>query len=382
MRGNGIRDAGGATRPLDVDDQPMWDGARRAPLSATALDRIAARVKSPPPKRAFGWTSLGLGGSGPRWHVWTAAALLLLVGGAATATFLIRRPDAEGIREERARATPLTVPAAVRDERSPEAPAVAATPATKSAAAAAAQMSPAQPAPVEPPTRTAIAPRRKAAPVQLALRAPAAATRTMAPSPSPSLPSSAAPSPSQSPSPSATTAAPSLAPTPVAEPPSRNGASAEAEILRAALTALHHDNDPTAALGLLDQYDARFPRGTLRGEATLARAHSLRELGRDDELLRLLERVSFADLPRAAELRVLRGELRLTRHRFADALVDFDAALVAGAPDALVERALFGRASGRSHLGDAEGARADLRRYLERFPTAPRAAEVRARLAP
>jgi tetratricopeptide (TPR) repeat protein len=170
-------------------------------------------------------------------------------------------------------------------------------------------------------------------------------------------------------------------PPPTLEPPSPTGASAEAGILRAALTALHHNNDPAAALALLDQYDARFPKGTLRGEATLARAHSLRQLGRDDELLRLLERVSFADVPRAAELRVLRGELRLTRRRFADALNDFEAALVAGAPDPIVERALFGRASCRARLGDTDGARADLRRYLERFPASPRAGEVRARLA-
>src|SRR5260370_34396737 len=199
------------------------------------------------------------------------------------------------------------------------------------------------------------------------MRAPAVAAPPVVVSPRPVV---ATPSPS-----------PLSSPPPALEPPPPTGAGAEAGILRAALAALHREKDPAAALALLDQYDARYPKGTLRGEATLARARSLRELGRDDELLRLLERVSFAGVPRAAELRVLRGELRMTRGRFAEALDDFEATLVAGGPDTIVERALFGRASCRLRLGDADGARADLRRYLERFPASPRAAEVRASLA-
>jgi outer membrane protein assembly factor BamD (BamD/ComL family) len=86
-------------------------------------------------------------------------------------------------------------------------------------------------------------------------------------------------------------------------------------------------------------------------------------------------------MPRAAELRVLRGELLMTRGRYGEAAKDFEATLAAGAADGLVERALFGRASCRSHLGDVQGARADLTRYLERFPASSRAAEVRATLA-
>jgi tetratricopeptide (TPR) repeat protein len=346
MSRSGLRDASGGPQPLEVDDQQMWDDARRAPLSAAALQRIAGGIASQQPARVFAWRELG------RWRVWAAAALLLLIGGAAAATFVVRRPNAEAIREAATRAAP----ARGQPDRPPDAPAGAA--ATPLAAAPHPASPPVAlrelPVRVDTPAPAAVAQARKAPPVQLALRAPAVVTRTMA------VPT---------------------APSPAPEPASPSGASAEAVILRAALTALHRNDDPAAALALLDQYDARFPEGTLRGEATLARARSLRELGRDDELLRLLERMSFADVPRATELRVLRGELRLTRRRFADALADFEAGLVAGAPDPIVERALFGRASSRSRLGDADGARADLRRYLERFPASPRAAEVRARLA-
>ncbi|HEY2902898.1 MAG TPA: tetratricopeptide repeat protein [Polyangia bacterium] len=380
MSGSGMRDAGSSgPRPLDVDDQQMWNAARRAPLSAAALQRIAAAVTPPGPSHVFAWRDLG------HWRVWAAAALLLLIGGVAGAAFMSRRPSVEAIRKAAARAT-RAVPARGPHDRSPEAPAVAAAATPLTAAlpppALPSVASRALPVPVENPPRAASASRRKTPPVQLALRAPVAATPTLVMPPS-SLPStSGTPWPSPAPSPpQAVPTAPALAPPPAPESPSSSGASAEAGILRAALTELHRNNNPAAALALLDQYDARFPRGTLRGEATLARAHSLRELGRDDELLRLLERMSFADVPRATELRVLRGELRLTRRRFADALADFDAVLTAGVSDSIAERALFGRASCRSRLGDADGARADLRHYLERFPSAARAGDVRARLA-
>jgi len=168
---------------------------------------------------------------------------------------------------------------------------------------------------------------------------------------------------------------------PVAVPSERAvGAGAEMRLLRSALTAANRDANPAAALALLDQYDALYPHGALRAEAMLARARSLRRLGRDNELLQLLNEADLSAMPRAAELRVLRGELLMTRAKFAEAANDFEATLRMGGADPIVERALFGRAFCRSRLGDSEGARVDLQRYLDRFPTSPRAAEVRATL--
>jgi len=370
----------GERRPLDVDDDQMWSAARRPPLSADALKRIAVRAKMSSQPRF----------PAARWRVWAAASLLLLIGGAAgaaVATFVIKRPvtgsltDAEGKRARawtqpprnrtRAEAPAQTPPAAPVTETgtpTPQAPAVPAPPAVIATGS----------------TKKASGAQKHAAPVQLAMRGPAisAPTAPMAQTPPPPRGVSAtATSMPTSPPPPPTVAPQMPSPGPVPTPSLPTGAGAEARILRSALTAAHRQDDPAAALALLDQYDALFPRGTLRAEATLARAYSLRRLGRDDELLRLLERMSFAGMPRAAELRVLRGELLMTGGRFADATKDFEATLASGASDGLVERALFGRASCRSHLGDPQGARADLTRYLERFPASPRADEVRATLA-
>jgi hypothetical protein len=318
--------------PLAVDDESMWSHARRPPLSAEALHRIAASVKA------------RHSGAGPRarWHVWVAASMLLLVGGVAgagVATYVMKRPPAPAAPSER-----LGESSMVARARAPRAAPLEASPPPVPPAVAADER---PSAPVEAPNNL----RRGGAAAQRAA--------TVVP-PSPPVVAAPASSPLE---------------------PSPSGPAAEATMLRAALAALNRDRNPAAALSSLDRYDARFPSGMLRGEATLARARSLRELGRDDELLALLEHTSFDGVARGAELRVLRGELRMTRGRFAQALDDFQAVLAAGGPGSVQERALFGLASCRTRLGDEAGARAELRRFLEQFPASARAAEVRAALA-
>jgi hypothetical protein len=364
-------------RAMDLDDDRMWSAARRTPLSADALQRIAVRAKMSRQPRL----------TAARWRVWAAASLLLLIGGAAgaaVATFVIKRPimsgltDAEGKRarawtqpprnRSRAEAPSQTPPDAV----SPSPAAAVAEPAAPPVAAAPKESSrPAVAVAATVPagsTKKAASAQKYSAPGQLAMRGATVSGPVQQVAPMPKL----APPPQVAPP-------ATMPPAPALSPPT--GAGAEARILRSALTAVHRQDDPSTALALLDQYDALFPKGTLRAEAMLARAYSLRRLGRDDELLRLLERMPFADMPRAAELRVLLGELLMTRARYVEAAKDFEATLAAGASEGLVERALFGRASCRSHLGDVQGARADLTRYLERFPASSRAAEVRATLA-
>ena len=85
-----------------------------------------------------------------------------------------------------------------------------------------------------------------------------------------------------------------------------------------------------------------------------------------------MDRVPLASLPNRDEQLVVRGELRAANRRWREAEQDFDHALAAPAATPksrnLQERALWGRASARSRLGDQDGACADLDLYLRHFP--------------
>jgi hypothetical protein len=152
--------------------------------------------------------------------------------------------------------------------------------------------------------------------------------------------------------------------------------SAEAELLKRVLMRLRRARDGQGALADLDAYFARFPNGLLRPEADAARAECLLSLGRDQEALRVLDGLSLPPRGRAAELRVIRGELRASSD-CAGAIVDFDATLDAAIPQGLAERALYGRASCRARTGDRVGARRDLDEYARRFPSGRFAPAVR-----
>ena len=151
----------------------------------------------------------------------------------------------------------------------------------------------------------------------------------------------------------------------------------ESELLSRALAKLRRDRDASAALTLLDEHTRSFPNGTLRLEADVARVDALLALGRNAEALGLLERLPIDRLGRGAELRVIRGEL-LAQGDPRRALGDFDRALAMGLPQALEERALFGRAASRLKIGDEAGGRVDLASYLAKYPNGRFAAQARA----
>ncbi|MGC4118994.1 MAG: hypothetical protein QM765_31380 [Myxococcales bacterium] len=113
----------------------------------------------------------------------------------------------------------------------------------------------------------------------------------------------------------------------------------------------------------------RHPSGALEEEASAARIEALVALHRSGEALVELDGLT-PKLPkgsvRRAQLVLLQGELSSEVGRFAEALPLFDELVTGGG--ATLERALFGRATARSRVGDLAGCRADLLRYLDLFP--------------
>jgi hypothetical protein len=222
----------------------------------------------------------------------------------------------------------------------PLAPALASTPASTPSASAVSALSPPRPLP----------------------------SGNEAPSPSMTLgkngppPSSAAPAPNLA----APTSKPSLA------------LPGEQVLLAKAIRSLRSEHQPASALATLDEYMARFPNGNLLPEAIRLRTETLLALGQKPAALAELNRGPIPGGAGRAESRLVRGELHAAAGRWQEALEDFDGVVRAfetssassgsGRSRERLERALWGRASARSHLGDDAGARADLRECLRLFP--------------
>lgn len=178
-----------------------------------------------------------------------------------------------------------------------------------------------------------------------------------------------APVPTRAPNASARPAAASGAPT--------AGPASEHALLTKAYSNLRAARDANAALAVLDAYAVRFPAGALAPEAARLRTEALLLLGRKQAALAELERDDPSAIPAGDERRLLRGELRAAAGRWRAAAEDFDAVARSNAAGGAtanaksserLERALWGRASAHSHLGDDAGARSALQAYLARFP--------------
>jgi hypothetical protein len=155
----------------------------------------------------------------------------------------------------------------------------------------------------------------------------------------------------------------------------------EARLLARALSQLRQSGDPRGALASLDRYAATFPSGVLEPEAMRARLEALLRLDDRAGALALLDARSAFSGRLGAESQLIRGELRASSGRHADARADFDALLgpvfaSAHLPPNVVERALYGRAVCLGHLNEDARARGDLRRYLREFPSGHHAAEA------
>jgi hypothetical protein len=131
-------------------------------------------------------------------------------------------------------------------------------------------------------------------------------------------------------------------------------------LLADAIRLLRADGRPQAALALLDRHAPRLGQSPYAHEALLVRVEALLALKRDAELLQLLDGMPLADVAASRTLLTIRGRLRASAKRCAEAVADFDRVLVeAGNKD---KQALLGRALCREATGDHAGAKADRER--------------------
>jgi hypothetical protein len=142
--------------------------------------------------------------------------------------------------------------------------------------------------------------------------------------------------------PSAVAAASPAASFTVAAPPAAAAESpivADSRSFASALERWHRDHDAKGALAALDAHERRFPAGEFRLEGQLLRAEILLAGGHEREGLALLDPLALAGLPRARELRTVRGELRVKFRRCIEGKADLGAVLAEGTADPLAQRA-------------------------------------------
>lgn len=200
--------------------------------------------------------------------------------------------------------------------------------------------------------------------------------------------------PSAYPSAVATLASPPPRPATGVASGARAAGPSEQELLFRAVRSLRAEHRPESALLALDEYAARFRHGSLAPEAARLRTEVLLALGEKPAALAELDRDLASGSAGGEEHRLVRGELHALAGRWKEALQDFDAvvlvrlahATAAGPPPSAklrdhLERALWGRASARSHVGDSPGATSDLREYLRLFPEGRFAAQAARLLA-
>ncbi|MGQ0507071.1 MAG: tetratricopeptide repeat protein [Myxococcaceae bacterium] len=140
--------------------------------------------------------------------------------------------------------------------------------------------------------------------------------------------------------------------------------AAESGLIAHALHELRQEKKPEAALKTLERYQSRFPSGQLKAESQEARVDALLASRRKAEALEELLKIEAP----SDELRVLRAELLSELGRPKEALPILDSLLRTPLAPTVEERAWVARATARKAIGQLQGARQDLRRYLERFP--------------
>jgi hypothetical protein len=126
--------------------------------------------------------------------------------------------------------------------------------------------------------------------------------------------------------------------------------SDETRRLFAAISHLRREANPAGALQEIDAYRRAYPQAHFATEARMLRIEALVALGDRRQALDELSVEAIPSLPRGEELWVLRGEILVQLKRPREAIEAFDAALRMARTDALIERALSGRATAQRDL--------------------------------
>jgi hypothetical protein len=139
-----------------------------------------------------------------------------------------------------------------------------------------------------------------------------------------------------------------------------------ASLLKEIVRALRVEHAPRRALALLDKHGDELAGQAFAEESLLLRVEAMLALGERTAVLRLLDRTPLAELSVSRALLLTRGELRAAADRCAEGIGDFD--LVLAESRRPPRNALLGRARCKQKLGDLAGARADFDRYRREFP--------------
>lgn len=122
-------------------------------------------------------------------------------------------------------------------------------------------------------------------------------------------------------------------------PPGEEPLVTESRSFASVIMLWHRQRDPASALALLDGHEQRYPSGPMRAEAQILRAELYLAQGRRADTLSILDGMSLLALPRARELRTVRGELRVQAGRCAEARADLGLVLEKDPTDSLAKRA-------------------------------------------
>ena len=114
---------------------------------------------------------------------------------------------------------------------------------------------------------------------------------------------------------------------------------AESRSFASVIGPWHRTRNANATLTLLDAHERRYPNGHMLSESRVLRAEIYLAQGRESAALAVLDSLSLSGIPRARELRTVRGELRVKAGRCTEGKRDLGEVLEKSVADALAKRA-------------------------------------------
>jgi hypothetical protein len=127
-------------------------------------------------------------------------------------------------------------------------------------------------------------------------------------------------------------------PPPTAEE-AKNPLVEESQSFASIIGSWHRTRNASMTLTMLGTHEQRYPTGFMRLESRVLRAEIYLAVGRERESLSVLDTLSLAGIPRAREMQLVRGELRIKLGRCAEGKRDLDEVLAKSIADPLAKRA-------------------------------------------